>query len=67
MPDRQHNLQSCYAVVNRLDRNDVEAYLRGLRWSKGTPDEHITLVAGNIRGFLAWLAQREHVVIEADS
>jgi hypothetical protein len=33
----------------------VEGYIRDLKWSAETPDEHRTLVIGNIRGFFSWL------------
>jgi hypothetical protein len=33
----------------------IEEYIRGLEWGEDTDDYTITLVCGNIRGFVGWL------------
>lgn len=63
----QQDPQPPSAVVNKINRDDVETYLRGLSYSPSVSDEARTLVAGNIRGFLQWLATKGHVVIEGES
>lgn len=40
------------------ERDAVEAYIRDLKWSDAATDMEKTLVAGNIRGFYAWLRSR---------
>ncbi len=42
----------------------VESFIQALQWSPGTPDIHITLVAGNIRNFAANLMIELHKVRE---
>ncbi len=42
-------------MTEQDDTQIVEEYIKGLPWSEDTPDDHITLVAGNLRAFWQWL------------
>lgn len=48
-----HLVKPIHAAAESTDEDYsvVEDYIRAIPWSEGTPDIHITLVAGNIRGF----------------
>ena len=39
----------------------IERYIRGLKWHPSTSEEVRTSVAGNIRGFYAWLCDNGHL------
>jgi hypothetical protein len=57
MTDRfyRYNLDG---TIDALSGFDIEEYIRGLQWTSDTPDETITLVAGNLRRLYVALAER---------
>ena len=53
--NERNELMSDDTIVAGVSREDVEKYISNLPWIDAT-DEQVTLVAGNIRTFYAWLA-----------
>lgn len=47
-------------VEGALDSEAVESFIKNLGWSDGTPDIHVTLVAGNIRNFAGAILRKLH-------
>lgn len=64
MTDRfyRYNLDG---TIDALSGFDIEKYIRELKWFPDTPDETITLVAGNIRNVYRAIA-REGETLQSD-
>lgn len=54
-------LKERFPRENNLSQAAVEEYIAGLNYSPETPDATKTYVAGNIRGFYAWLQRGRYV------
>lgn len=51
-------LEAGSSIISASDQ-EVEEYIRNLKWSDQTPADVRTLVAGNIGGFAQWLRERQ--------